>query len=68
MIMVLLILKLFVSSHPLKLEGVYAFMFCYSMKDKLKSTLICFSIWLKHTRDFHCFIFHDLSFVFFFML
>jgi hypothetical protein len=25
-----------------------------------------FSIWLKHTRDFDCFIFHDLSFVFLF--
>jgi hypothetical protein len=27
-------------------------MFCYFMKDKLKTTLLCFSIWLKHTLDF----------------
>ena len=44
MIMVLLVLKLFVSSHPLNFEGVLAFMFCYSMKDKLNTTLLCFSM------------------------
>jgi hypothetical protein len=68
MIMVLLVLKLFVSSCPLKLEGVLAFIFCYSMKDKLKTTLLCFSIWLKHILDFQCFITHDLLFVLLFML
>jgi hypothetical protein len=30
------------------------------MKDKLKTTLLCFSIWLKHTLDFQCTITHDL--------
>jgi hypothetical protein len=68
MITVLLVLKLFVSSRLLNLKVSYAFMFCYSMKDKLKTTLLCFSIWLKHTLDFQCFITHDLLFVLLFML
>jgi hypothetical protein len=68
MIMILFVLKLFVSSRPLKLEVSYAFMFCYSMKDKLKTTLLYFSIWSKHTLDFQCFITHDLLFVLLFML
>ena len=42
MIMALLVLKLFVSSHHLNFEGVLAFMFCYSTKDKLNTTLLCF--------------------------
>jgi hypothetical protein len=50
----------------LNLKVSYAFMFCYSMKEKLKTTFICFSIWFEHTLDFQCFIVHDLSFVFFF--
>jgi hypothetical protein len=50
------------------LKVSYAFMFCYSMKDKLKTTLLCFSIWLEHTLDFQCFITHDLLFVLLFML
>jgi hypothetical protein len=68
MIMVLLVLKLFVSSRPLKVEGVLCIYVCYSMKDKLKTTLLCFSTWLKHTLDFQCFITHDLLFVLLFML
>jgi hypothetical protein len=43
-------------------------MFCYSMRDKLNNTLLCFSIWLKHTLDFQCIITHDLLFVLFFVL
>jgi hypothetical protein len=68
MIMVLLVLKLFVSSHPLKLEGVLCIYVCYSMKDKVKTTLLCFSICSKHTLDFQCIIIHDLLFVLLFML
>jgi hypothetical protein len=63
--MVLLVLK-FVALLNLKVS--YAFMFCYSMKDKLKTTLLCFSIWLKHTLDFQCIIIHDLLFVLLFIL
>jgi hypothetical protein len=40
MIMVSLVLKLFVSSRPLKLEGVLCIYVCYSMKDKQKT--ICY--------------------------
>ena len=42
MIMVLLVLKVFASSHHLNFGGVLAFMFCYSMKDKRDTTLPCF--------------------------
>ena len=42
MIMVLLVLKIFVSSHHLNFGGVLAFMCCYSMKDKRDTTLPCF--------------------------
>jgi hypothetical protein len=45
----LLVLKLFVSSRPLKLEGVLCIYVLLFMKDKLKTTLICFSIWFEHT-------------------
>ena len=67
MIMVLLVLKLFVSSHHLNFEGVLAFMFCYSTKDKLDTTLLCFSLWLKQTYYLQCIIIHDLLFVLLFM-
>jgi hypothetical protein len=40
--MVLLVLKLFVSSRPLKLEGVLCIYVCYFMKDKLKTTCYVF--------------------------
>jgi hypothetical protein len=68
MIMVLLVLKLFVSSHPLKLECVLCIYVLLFHEGQAEIHFDMFSIWLKHTRDFHCFIFHDLSFVFFFML
>jgi hypothetical protein len=48
-ILVSLVLKLFVSSCPLKLEGVYAFMFCYSMKDKLNTICYVFHMIWTHT-------------------
>jgi hypothetical protein len=56
MTMVSLVLKLLVSSHPLKHEGVLCIYVLLSMKDKLK-TICMFSIWFKHTFDFYCFIF-----------
>jgi hypothetical protein len=56
MTMVLLVLKLLVSSHPLKLEGVLCIYVLLSMKDKLK-TICMFSLWFEHMFDFHCFIF-----------
>ena len=37
----LLVLKLLVSSHPLNFEGVLAFMFCFNIRDKLNTTLLC---------------------------
>src|SRR4051795_11572039 len=40
--MVLVVLKLLVFSHPLKLQSVLAFMFCYHLWDKLSTTLLCF--------------------------
>ena len=67
MIMVLLVLKSFVSSHHLNFEGVLEFMFCYSMKDKLNTTLLCFSLWLKQTYHFQCIIAHYQLFVLLFM-
>ena len=57
MIMLLLVLKLFVSSHPLNFKGVLAFMFCYSMKDKLNTTLLCFLYAKKQTVAFSALLF-----------
>jgi hypothetical protein len=68
MIMVLLVLKLFVSSRPLKLEGVLCIYILLFHEGQAENHLICFSIWFEHTFDFHCFIIHDFSFVFLFML
>jgi hypothetical protein len=68
MTMVSLVLKLFVSSRPLKLEGVLCIYVLLFHEVQAENHLLCFSIWFEHTFDFHCFIFHDLSFVFFFML
>jgi hypothetical protein len=52
----------------LNLKVSYEVMFWYSMKDKLKTTLLCFSICSKHTLDFQWIITHDLLFVLLFML
>jgi hypothetical protein len=57
MMLVSLVLKLLVSSRPLKLEGVLCIYVLLSHEGKAENHLLCFSIWLKHTRDFHCFIF-----------
>jgi hypothetical protein len=68
MTMVSFVLKLFISSRPLKLEGVLCIYVLLFHEGQAENHLLCFSIWFEHTFDFHCFIFLDLSFVFFFML
>ncbi len=57
MIMLLLVLKLLVSSHPLNFKGVLAFMFCYFIKDKLNTTLLCFLYAQKQTVAFNALLF-----------
>jgi hypothetical protein len=68
MILVSLVLKLFVSTCPFKLEGVLYIYVLLFHEGQAENYLLCFSIWFEHTFDFHCFIIHDLSFVFLFML
>jgi hypothetical protein len=68
MIMVSLVLKFLVSSRPLKLEGVICIYVLQFHEGQAKNYLLCFSIRFEHTFDFHCFIIHDLLFVFLFML
>jgi hypothetical protein len=68
MIMVSLVLKLFVSSRPFKLEGVLCIYVLLLHEGQAENPLLCFSIRFEHTFDIHCFIIHDLSFVFLFML
>jgi hypothetical protein len=66
-LLVSLVLKLFVSSRPLKLEGVLCIYVLLSMKDKLKTICMFFLIIWTHVW-FSLFHFHDLLFVFIFML
>jgi hypothetical protein len=68
MIMVSLVLKLFVSSRPFKLEGVLCIYVLLFHEGQAENHWLCFSIWFEDTFDFHYFIIHDLSFVFLFML
>jgi hypothetical protein len=68
MIMVSLVLKLFVSSCPLKLEGVICIYVLLFHEGQVENHLLCFSIWFEHTFDFHCFIIYDLLFVFLFII
>jgi hypothetical protein len=68
MIMVSLVLKLFVSSRSFKLEGVLCIYVLLFHEGQAENHLFCFSIWFEHTFNFYCFIIHDLSFVFLFML
>jgi hypothetical protein len=64
--MVSLVLKLFVSSRPFKLEGVLCIYVLFFYEGQAENHLLYFFIWFKHTFDFYCFIIHDLLFVFFF--
>ena len=66
MILVSLVLKLFVSSCPLKLEGVLCIYVLLFHEGQAENHLLYFSIWFEHTFDFHCFIIHDLLFLFHF--
>jgi hypothetical protein len=65
-ILVSLVLKLFVSSRPLKLEGVLRIYVLLFHEGQAENHLLCFSLWFEHTFDFYCFIIHDHSFVFLF--
>jgi hypothetical protein len=67
MIMVLLVLKLSVSSRPLKLEGVLC-IYVLLHDGQAEYHFAMFSICLKQTIDFQCIITHDLLFVLLFML
>jgi hypothetical protein len=61
-LLVLLVLKLLVSSHPLNSKGVLAFMFCSTIGDKLNTTFLCFICSNKHVLSMlsiHC---HCLSY------
>ena len=61
-LLVLLVLKLLVSSHPLNSKGVLAFMFCSTIGDKLSTTFLCFICSNKHVLSMlsiHC---HCLSY------
>jgi hypothetical protein len=64
MIMVLLVLKLFVSSHLLKLEGVLCIYILLLHEGQAENHFLCFSICSKHTLNFQCIITHDLCVTF----
>ena len=64
----LLDLKLFVLVIHLNFEGVLAFMFCPTLKDKRNTTLLCFLYARNKRITFKCIIIHDLLFVLLFML
>jgi hypothetical protein len=66
-LLVSLVLKLFVSSRPLKLEGVLCIYVLLSMKDKLKTIYMFFLMIWTHVW-LSLFYFHDLLFVFICML
>jgi hypothetical protein len=67
--MVLLVLKLFVSSHPLKLEGVLCIYVLLLHDGQAEYHFAMFFYMLEtHTLDFQCIITNDLSFVLLFML
>jgi hypothetical protein len=65
MIIVLLVLKLFVSSRPLKLEGVLYIYVLLFHEGQAENHLICFSIWFEHTLTFIVSLFMILRLCFF---
>ena len=67
MIIVLLVLKLFVSSHHLNFEGILAFMFFLFHEGQAGYHFIMFSLWFKQTYHFQCIIAHCQLFVLLFM-
>jgi hypothetical protein len=68
MIMVLLVLKLFVSSHPLNFEGVLCIYVLLFHEGQAEYHFAMFSLCSKQTNNFQCIIIHDLLFVLLFML
>jgi hypothetical protein len=69
MIMVWLVLKLFLSSRPLKLEGVLCIYVLQFHEGQAENHFSMFFYMVEtHTLDFQCFITHVLLFVLLFML
>jgi hypothetical protein len=66
--MVLLVLKLFISSHPLELEGVLCIYVLLLHEGQAEYHFAMFYLCFQQTIDFQCIIIHDLLFVFLFML
>jgi hypothetical protein len=66
--MVLLVLKLFVSSHPLNFEGVIYIYVFLSHEGQAEYHFAMFSLCSKQKNNFKCIIIHDLLFVLLFML
>ena len=57
MIVLLLVLKLLVSSHPLNFKGVLVFMFCSIIRDMLNTTLLCLLYDSNKQVAFNAFLF-----------
>jgi hypothetical protein len=68
MIMVLLVLKLFISSHPLNFEGVLCIYVLLLHEGQAEYHFVMFSLCSKQTNNFQCIIIHDLLVVLLFML
>jgi hypothetical protein len=66
--MVLLVLKLFVSSQPLELEGVLCIYVLVLHEGQAEYHFVMFSLCFKQTNTFQCIIINDLLFVLLFML
>jgi hypothetical protein len=60
MIMVLLVLKLFLSSHPLNFEGVLCIYVLLFHEGQAEYHFAMFSLCSKQTSNFQCIIIHDL--------
>jgi hypothetical protein len=68
MIMVLLVLKLFISSQPLNFEGVLCIYVLLFHEGQAEYHFAMFSLCSKQTNDFQRIIINDLLFVLLFML
>jgi hypothetical protein len=66
--MVLLVLKLFVSSRPLNFEGVLCIYVLIFHEGQAEYHFAMFSLCSKQTNNFQWIIIHDLLFVLLFML
>jgi hypothetical protein len=68
MIMLLLVLKLFVSSHPLNFEGVLCIYVLLFYEGQAEYHIAMFSLCSKQINNSQYIIIHDLLFVLLFML